>query len=289
MSYQRVEFALNIPIEGDVGSVPDGIELKKDNGIITELWVLIGEDIEDKIERSERFKTLFAETEAKNKKLEETGSANSIVNETRYVVVKEYAIRKAQNYLARLNFIRGSHKYEIKNCSLVTLLPTGQLQYTREVMCGVGGTIGNDFGMDVSRTYDEDEILNKLYYNYDMGMKAQQEGNLVSAFQCFYSILPVRRGSTYTITDDAAVNAELKIIRDGISHDILTSKNNVELAKTLFGQEYVLRDGASSKSYAVFDPSNPRHMDLIRKDLHIVRNRAREYIDQYITSGGIIP
>jgi hypothetical protein len=270
MSYERVEFTLNTPIEGVVGSIPDGIELKGDNGVINGLWVNIGEDIENEIEASARFKEFFAKG----------GNFDASL----YTVVKEYGIQRAQNYLNRLNFMRDSHKYDILNCSLAKLLPTGQMQYTRENHLVMVTTVGKDFGLDISETYDEDGFFNKLYCNYDMGMKAQQECDLVSAYQCFYAVLPVRRGSSYKITADDSLNLDLKIIRDGISHDILTMIN-MERAKTLFGDECVLQDGTSGKYYAYFAPSNPRHMDLVRNNIHSVRKAAKEYIDKYITSG----
>lgn len=286
MSYERVELTINTPIEGLVGCTPDGIELKGNDGVYTELWVGIGEDVENEIERSERFKQLLADTEARLKNAGRSEKVN--VSEVLFTAVKEYAIRRAQNYLSRLNFMRGSHKYEILDCSLITLLPTGQIQRGREKVYGMVTTIGNEFKLDISKTYDEDDFLNKLYYNYDLGMKAQQENDLVSAYKYFYDLLPLRRTSPYKITKIDAVNLDLKIIRDGMSHDILT-KTDLVRAKSLFGDDYVLQDGASGNCYAYFNSLNPHHMELIRNNIHHVKNAAKEYIDTYTISSGVAP
>jgi len=139
--------------------------------------------VEDEIENSERFKEIYADSEERLKRANRAEGVN--VSAVLSVAVKEYAIQRAQNYLSRLNFMRGSHKYEILNCSLAKLLPTGQIQRTRETVLKVGTTIGKDFGLEINRTYDEDDFLNKLYYNYDMGMNLQQEDKLDSAYKYF--------------------------------------------------------------------------------------------------------
>lgn len=274
MSYERVEFTLTPPIEGDVGSIPDGIELKGDSGIFAGLWVIIGEDIETQIEESDRFREF----------LDKGGNPSDSL----YTAVKEYGIQHAQNYLYRLNCKRGSYRYKLSNCSPAKLLPTGEIQRTPEVGLVATMILGDDFGLDISQTYDENEFLNKLYFDYNMGMKAQQEENLVSAYKYFYDLLPIRRSSSYRITENDALNRDLRIIRDGLSHDILT-RTNIERAKELFGDEYILMDGASRGIYAEFNPSIARHMDLIRTNMHYVRNAAKEYIDTYMSSGGVSP
>lgn len=269
MSYDRVEFTLTPSIEGDVGSVPDGIKLIRNGENITELWVIIGEDIEDQIEESARYRDLLA------------GGGNP--SASLYTAVKEYGTQRAKDYLNRLNFRRDSYMYKLSNCSVAKLLPTGQIQRTSEVILEMTGTFGTDFGLDICQTYDEDDFLNKLYFNYNMGMKAQQEGDLASAYKYFYDLLPFSRGSSYEITDDGTLNLDLKIIRDGLSHDKLTRTNIIDRARILFGNEHILQDGGSGKFYAEFNPSIARHMDLIINNIHYVRNAAKEYIDTYMS------
>jgi hypothetical protein len=272
MCYERVEFDLTPPIEGDLGSIPDGIELIRNGENVTGLWVIIGEDTENQIEESTRYREFIA------------SGGNPV--DSLYTAVKEYAIHRAQNYLNRLNFRRDSYKYTLSNCSVAKLLPAGQIQRTREISVGITATIGTDFGLDISQTYDEDDFLNKLYIHYSMGMKAQQEGDMVSAYKYFYDLLPIRRGLSYRISDDETLNLDLKIIRDGLSHDILT-RTNMERARTLLGDEHILQDGSSSKIYAEFNPSIARHMDLIRNNIHYVRRSAKDYIDTYMSRGGV--
>ena len=272
MSYERVEFDLTPPIEGDLGSVPDGIELIRNGEKVAGLWVIIGEDTEDKIEESTRYREFIAR------------GGNPI--DSLYTAVKEYGIQRAQNYLNRLNFRRNSYKYTLSKCSVAKSLPTGQIQRTREIGLGMTATIGTDLGLDISQTYDEDDFLYKLYLRYNMGMKAQQEGDLVSAYKYFYDLLPIRRGSSYRISDDDTLNLDLRIIRDGLSHDILT-RTNMERARTLLGDEHTLQDGNSGTIYAEFNPSIARHMDLIRNNIHYVRRSAKDYIDTYMSRGGV--
>jgi len=121
-----------------------------------------------------------------------------------------------------------------------------------------------------------------------MGMNLQQEDKLDSAYKYFYDLLPIRRRSSYKITSDDALNLDLKIIRDGMSHDILT-RTDMARAKSLFGDECILQDAASGNYYAYFNPLNPRHMDLVRNNIHYVRMAAKEYINNYGISGGVTP
>ena len=181
-----------------------------------------------------------------------------------------------------LIFRRDSYKYTLYQCSVAKSLPTGQIQRTREISLETTAPIGTDFGLDISQTYDEDDFLNKLYNNYSMGMKAQQRGDLASAYKNFYDLLPIRRESSYRISDDDTLNLDLKIIRDGLSHDILT-RTNIERARTLLGDEHILQDGSSGRIYAEFNPSIARHMDLIRINIHYVRKSAKDYIDTYMS------
>ncbi|OPY49346.1 MAG: hypothetical protein A4E49_03169 [Methanosaeta sp. PtaU1.Bin112] len=274
MSYERVEFTITPPIEGDVGSIPYGIESKSDNGIITELWVIIGEEIENKIEESPRYKELLAKG---------GNPADSL-----YTAIKEYGIHRAQNYLDRLNFVRDSCKYKLSNCSLAKLLPTGKIRRTVEGFLCIRYSVGDDFRLDITKSYDEDEFLNKLYYDYNMGMESQERGDYVSAYKYFYDLLPLRRSSFYRITENADLNIDLKIIRDGLSHDILT-KTNIDRARKLLGDDCITQDGATGQMYVIFNPLNPYHLDLIKKNMHYVRNSARKYIDNYMVSGGVAP
>lgn len=272
MSYERVEFTLTTPIEGDLGSIPDGISLIQNDQSVTELWVIIGEDMEHQIENSARYRELIAR--------------GGNPNDSLYTAVKEYGTQRAQNYINRLNHRRDSYRYKLSNCSVARLLPSGQLQRTREIGLVTAATIGTDFRLNIRQTYDEDNFLNKLYFDYNMGMKAQQEGDLVSAYKYFYDLLPFRRGSPYKISDDDTLNLDLKIIRDGLSHDILT-RTDIQRARTLLGDEHILQDGVSGKIYAEFNPSITRHMELIRNYIHYVRMSARQYIGTYMSTGGI--
>lgn len=240
MSYECVEFSITPPIEGDVGSIPDDIKLKKDG---SGLSVIIGEDAENKIEESARFKELIAKGET--------------IDDSLYKIVKERGIQKGQTYLNRLNTSLDYPKYELSGYWVVKSGPTGEKIRFVEAEFELVWSYETDIRMNISETYDEDTFHNKLYDYYNKGMKAQKEGNLDSAYKYFYDLLPHRKGSHHRITEEDTINTNLRIIRNGLSHDILT-KIDMERAKTLLGDEYVIQDAETSKLYAYFDQSNPR-------------------------------
>ncbi len=272
MNYERAEFDLVPPIRENVGvgSVPKGTELKRENGVITGLWVNIGADVENKIKGSNYFKNLFEGAESKK----EIGAVNNAL----YVAVKYYGTQKAGNFINSINFELDSPTYDVCCSALVKRLPTGQLQYTREEHIVTGNRVKNDdYRIDVGETEDEDNFLGKLYHNYNMGLKHQND-DPVASYRYFYSVTP----KSYEFTSDEELNSDLKLIRDAISHDILNNPKHIKRAKILFGEEYILKD-KSDEDYTYINESNSRHINLIRMHIPTLRKCAREYINKYLS------
>ena len=65
MPYEWVGFRVDPPIRETIDRTPDDIELISENGVITEMRVLIGEERTKKIKESDHFRKILVESEAK--------------------------------------------------------------------------------------------------------------------------------------------------------------------------------------------------------------------------------
>ena len=153
------------------------------------------------------------------------------------------------------------------------------LMFHREIQYGASGYIKDDYVTDIFEIDDEDNVWNRILNNYANGLKALKNEDLVSAYKFFYVIFP--DGST--ITDNPELNTDLRLLRDGASHRLLDrNRKLVERAKELLGEEFVKTK--DDKTYAYIDETLPRHIDLFKKYIPIVKKSAKDYLDKYIES-----
>ncbi|MCK9441626.1 MAG: hypothetical protein M0Q13_09420 [Methanothrix sp.] len=289
MPYERVEFSIILPIREDIGKIPEDIKLVKENGVITGLWVIIGDEQGEKIKKSKHFKEIFEESEkqrkiAAEKQRKTTGaptiSAEEEVNQKSKNFINQleeeirnYASQKANNFIKQLNFKLDSSTYKVQLTALVILM------YQRHLSYGASGYVKSDLKTDIFEIDGEDNLLNRLINNYSNGLEAQKHGDFTSAYKHFYLAFPEK----HKITSDDSTNLDLKLLRDGASHNILHSPALQARAKELLGEDFVKID-ANGKPYAYADMTNQRHVDLYKKRIPDIKKYARQYIDNYIMS-----
>ena len=266
MPYLYVEFKTDPPIREKIGKVPDDIKLIEENGAITRMQVIIGEEKGHEILSTECFKKIFAETEEKCKI---TGAKN----QSQEAEINRFGSQKAKNFINQLNFRLNSPSYEIQLTTLAILVLQRQLPF------GASGYVKSDLKTDIYEIADEDNLLSRMYNSYANGLKALKYRDYVSAYKCFYYIFPDK----HDISSDPALNLDLKLLRDGSSHILLGNKKLVERAKELLGEEYV-KKGKDGKEYAYIEPLNQKHMDLFIQHMPDIQKYSKEYIDDYIKS-----
>lgn len=280
MPFEWVGFRINPPIREAIGNTPDGIKLISENGVIIELQVKIGEERTEKIKNSENFKKIFAESEDKWIADNPGKARNTNERSVNYINllkqdIRDYATQKANNFINQLNFMLNSATYAVQFKELAIL------QFERELQYGASGYVKGDYVTDIVEIDDEDNVLNRIINNYTNGLKALKNGDLVSAYYYFYLAIPEKQD----ITTDPALKLNLKILRDGASHNVLNSQALQKRAKELLGEDFVKPEkGNASKTYAYIDKTNPRHMDLFKKHIPIVKESARTHITDYIQS-----
>jgi len=274
MPYEYVEFNITPPIRQRIGEVPEDIKLIRENDAIIGLQVAIGSARTTKIKNSDIFKRTLAESE---KRLGIDGSngnkkSKNFINQLEEHIRKD-ATQRGKNFINQLNYELDSATYDIELTTLAILV----LQ--RQISIGVKGYVKSDLEIDIIQIDDKNNLQNRMINNYDNGLKAQKYGDIVNAYKCFYLVFPDKSN----ITDNADLNIDLRLLRDGASHVVLDrNKKLVERAKEFLGNEFVKTEG--SNTYAYIDMTNPRHVELYNKHLPIIKNAARRYIDNYIES-----
>ncbi len=276
MPYLYCEFNIEPPIREAIGKTPEDIKLIDENGTITKLQVMIGEERTEKIKSSDQFRNGLAESEKKRgiadspaDESERKAKSNHYINFLEQEI-KNYAIQKARNFINQLNFKLNSSTYKVRYTTLAVLV------LHREISYGMGGYIISDLKTDILEIEDEDNFLNRILNNYTNGLEAQKYGDFVGAYKYFYLVVPEGHG----ITSDKDLNLDLKILRHGASHLELKDKNLMDRAKELLGKEYVKEDGG--KKYAYIDTTVKKHIDLFNKHIPIIKKYAKEYIEKYI-------
>lgn len=278
MPYERAEFSIKPPIREAIGKMPEDIKLIEENGAMTELWVIIGEERTKKIESSKHFKEILAESEkhrmiitASTSSLEEEEAkkAKIYINQLEQEI-KNCATQKAKNFIHQLNFKLDSPTYQVQFKALATLTLQSELSY------GAGTYAKSDYVTDIFEIDDGDNLLNRMMHNYNNGLEAQLNEDLLSAYKSFYLVFPEK----HAITSDSQLDLDLRLLRDSASHNVLSSPALVPRAKQLLGEEFVKnKDG---KEYAYIDMTTQKHMELFKKYVPIIRKYAKEYIEIYI-------
>jgi len=278
MPYVWVGFRVDPPIRETIGKTPDDIELTKENDVVTEMRVLIGEERTEKIKSSESFQRIVAESEdrwaAKNpgKTRDTTEKSRNFINLLEQEI-RSYATQKANNFINQLNIRLDSATYniELKELAILTL--------QRHVTNRVGGYVKSGYITDIYEIDDEDNVSNRIINDYANGLKALKNDDPVSAYLYFYLAFP----ENHKITSDPALNLDLKILRDGASHNVLNSRALQDRAKDLLGNDFVKPDKAdATKTYACIDKTNPKHINLFKTHIPIVKKSAKDYIDSII-------
>lgn len=276
MPYLYCEFNIEPPIREAIGKTPEDIKLIDENGTITKLQVMIGEERTEKIKSSDQFKKGLAGSEkqrgiAENPidESERRAKTNHYINFLEHEI-KIYATQKAKNFINQLNFRLDSSTYKVRFTTLAVLV------LHREISLGIGGYIKSDLKTDILEIEDEDNFLNRILNNYTNGLEAQKHGDIVSAYKYFYLVIP----EGHEITSDKILNKDLKILRHGASHLELNRANLMDRAKELLGEEYVKDD--NDKRYAYIDTTVKRHIDLFNKHTPVIKKCAKEYIDKYM-------
>jgi hypothetical protein len=270
MPYERVEFSINTPIIEPIGEIPDDIKLIKENGATTGLWVIIGEEKTEKIKSSKHFTEILAESEKQHKITDPQEKSKNFINQLEEEI-RNHATQKAKTFINQLNFRLNSPTYRVQLTALVILM------YQRHLRYGASAYVKSDYVTDIYEINDGDNLLNRMTHNYNNGLEAQQNQDLVGAYKSFYLVFPEK----HEITTDSKLNLDLRLLRDGASHNVLNSPALVTRAKELLGEDFVKVD-THAKPYAYIDMTNQRHIKLFNKHVPILRERAHGYIDSYI-------
>ena len=263
MPYEYVEFDINPPIGEAIGNVPEYIKPIYENGAITKLQVIIGEERTEKIKESDHFKKI-------SNGISGTDFVNLLEQE-----IRDYATQRAKYFINQVNFKLDSPRYKVQLTTLAVL----QLQRYLSISTGAY-IIDFNSKTDIFEIEDEDNFCSRIVDYYLNGLNARENGDLVSAYRYFYLVIPENRG----ITSDRKLNRDLKILRHGASHSVLNNPKLMDRARELLGEEYVKRDSNSGSYYAYVDITTPGHIDLFKTYIPIIKKSARDYIDRYMKS-----
>ena len=263
MPYEYVEFDINPPIGEAIGKVPEHIKPIYENGAITKLQVILGEERTETIKKSNHFKKISNEISG-------IDFVNLLEQE-----IRDYATQRAKDFINQVNFKLDSPRYKVQLTTLAVL----KLQRYLSISTGAY-IIDFNSKTDIFEIEDEDNFCSRIVDYYLNGLNARENGDLVSAYRYFYLVIPENRG----ITSDRKLNRDLKILRHGASHRVLNDQKLMDRAKDLLGDEYVKRDSNSGSYYAYVDITTPGHIDLFKTYIPIIKKSAKDYIDGYMKS-----
>lgn len=283
MPCEYVEFSISPPIREDIKKVPDDIELAENKET---LRVIIGDQRVKEIKNSEHFNKRVADSE-KKLGIDEHPTYDEKKNEkARHYLnvlkaeIGDYATQIAKTFINKLNFELDRATYAVQIERLA------YLKFTAYTRVRAGAYVKSDLKIDIFEIVDKDNLLNRMTNSYVNGMKAQDNGDLPSAYKCFYLVYPDKP----TITGNPNDDLDLKILRDAASHIELANKNLMNRARDLLGKDYVktrtdVKTG-TQQTYAYADMNVPEHVELYKKYTPILRKHAKDHIVSYIQSKG---